>query len=544
LRRGPRPRLSDPRQDGQIVLGNQRCDIHGRAPLLHRKMRANWHTRNVQFFGKKVVQFSGTSSGSGDRMPAVRRICEAIKSQIREGSLGPGARLPSTRALAAEWGMSRTTVTAAYEQLFAEGYLETRQGARAQVARGLGPDTPKPGRDEPAPSPARLSGYGQRVAAFPLPPQSDPGQLVVDFRYGDLASADFPTLAWKKAVSAILLRRPARLRYADPCGSPELRAALQGYLWRARELRCDPDQIIVVNGSQQGLDLCARLLLDPGDRALIENPCYNLARQTFMAAGADLIPLDVDQEGMRTEELCAARLAYVTPSHQFPLGSVMSARRRQELLAWAERTGAYVIEDDYDSEYRFDISPIPTLQALGGADRVIYLGTVSKTLSPTLRLGYLVVPAALHTAFSKAKRLADRHTPGLEQDALAALIESGAYERHVRRVRRRNADRRAALLAALSEKLGDQVTIVGADAGLHVVVWLNRVPQRAEETLIARAHAAGLGLYPVSPLYAPSPSASRPALAGLVIGYASLSERDIAQGVRHFAGVLEDLHCV
>ena len=169
--------------------------------------------------------------------------------------------------------------------------------------------------------------------------------------------------------------------------------ALQGYLWRARGLRCEPDQIVVVNGSQQGLDLCARLLLDPGDRVVIEDPGYVLARQIFLAAGAALIPVAVDREGMRTEGLPAARLAYVTPSHQFPLGSVMSAGRRQELLAWARRTGAYVIEDDYDSEYRFDIAPIPPLQALGRRrERVIYLGTVSKTLSPTLRLGYLVVP--------------------------------------------------------------------------------------------------------------------------------------------------------
>jgi GntR family transcriptional regulator / MocR family aminotransferase len=261
-----------------------------------------------------------------------------------------------------------------------------------------------------------------------------------------------------------------RLRYGDPCGSPDLRTALQGYLWRARGLRCEPDRIVVVNGSQQGIDLCARLLLDPGDRVVMEDPGYNLARQAFSAAGADLIPVAVDREGMRTGELPAARLAYTTPSHQFPLGSVMSAGRRRDLLAWAQRTGAYVIEDDYDSEYRFDIAPIPPLQALDGAGRVIYLGTVSKTLSPTLRLGYLVVPTALTAIFAEAKRLADRHTPSLEQEALTDLIGSGGYERHVRRVRRRNGQRRAALLAALSVTLGDEVTVVGADAGLHVVV--------------------------------------------------------------------------
>lgn len=501
-------------------------------------MPQNWSTRNVQFPLKRMGQFVAMTPDAQAPARITRRICEAIKGQIASGRLGPGARLPSTRSLAAEWGVSRTTVTAAYEQLIAEGYLETRQGARARVAQGLGPQAAAPGPPAPAGAPHRLSAFGQRLADFPpLPPVSD--RLVADFRYGDLAAADFPLLAWRKAVGAALLRRRQHLRYGDPCGSPELRTALQGYLWRARGLRCEPDQIVVVNGSQQGLDLCARLLLDPRDRVVMEDPGYNLARHAFSAAGAEVIPVAVDREGMRTGELTSARLAYVTPSHQFPLGSVMSAGRRRDLLAWAQRTGAYVVEDDYDGEYRFDIAPIPPLQALDGAGRVIYLGTVSKTLSPTLRLGYLVVPAALTAVFAKAKRLADRHTPGLEQEALAALIESGAYERHVRRVRRRNGERRAALLAALTAVLGDAVTVVGADAGLHVVVWLNRVPRSREHALVARAHAAGLGVYPVTPLYAPAPAAAPPDTAGLVMGYASLDERAVERGVRILGEVLE-----
>jgi GntR family transcriptional regulator/MocR family aminotransferase len=229
----------------------------------------------------------------------------------------------------------------------------------------------------------------------------------------------------------------------------------------------------------------------------------------------------------------------VTPSHQFPLGSVMSAVRRRELLSWARRSGAYVIEDDYDSEYRYDISPIPALQALDGAETVIYLGTVSKTLSPTLRLGYLVVPPVLRDAFAKAKRLSDRHSPALEQDALADLIASGAYERHVRSARRRNRERRARLLASLSKAFADDVNVVGADAGLHVVVWLNRVPKEQEGDLLSRAAAAGLGLYPVSTLYDPAALASHPGVVGLVMGYASLGEREIDQGVQRLAAVLQ-----
>jgi GntR family transcriptional regulator/MocR family aminotransferase len=467
-----------------------------------------------------------------------QRICEAIKTQIASGLLGPGARLPSTRSLAAEWGVSRTTVTAAYEQLIAEGYLETRQGARTQVAGGLGRSSTQPEQSEPS-IPGRLSAFGQRLAEFPLPSAASATSLVADFRHGDLSAADFPMLAWRKAVTGVILRRQPRLRYNDPCGSSSLRAALQGYLWRARGLRSEPEQIIVVNGSQQGLDLCTRLLLDPGDRAVMEDPGYNLARQVFLAAGAEVVPVAVDREGMRTEGLPAARLAYVTPSHQFPLGGVMSVGRRRELLAWAQRTGAHVIEDDYDSEYRFDIAPIPPLQALDDAGRVIYLGTVSKTLSPTLRLGYLVAPAALSSAFAKAKRLADRHAPSLGQEALADLIESGAYERHVRRVRRRNGERRTALLAALTATLGNAVTVIGADAGLHVVAWLNQVPRAQEDALIARAQVAGLGLYPVSPLYASALAPDRPDAAGLVMGYASLDEQTIDRGVKMLREVLD-----
>ncbi|RVT92011.1 PLP-dependent aminotransferase family protein [Rhodovarius crocodyli] len=454
-----------------------------------------------------------------------RRICEAIKAQIARGSLQAGERVPSSRSLALEWGVSRTTVTAAYEQLLAEGYLIGRPGARARVAEGLGrlAAASEPRRTA---APVMLSAYGRRVSGFPAPLRHD-ARLVADFRYGDLSADDFPLPAWRKAVGAALLRRRPRLRYGDPAGSEALRHALQGYLWRARGLRCDASQIIIVNGSQQGLDLCARLLLDPDDRAVMEEPGYQQARQAFLAAGAALHPAPVDREGMATEGLPPARLAYATPSHQFPLGCVMSAARRRELLAWAARHGAHVIEDDYDSEYRYDIAPVPPLRALDDGERVIYLGTVSKTLSPTLRLGYLVVPPALAHAFVQAKRLTDRHAPLLEQEALAALIESGAYERHVQRARRRNGERRAALLEALAG-LGAQVTVAGADAGLHVVAWLNDVPAEREAAFTGHARSMGLGLYPIAPLHAGGTGAG---LAGLVLGYAGLDVGAIGQGV-------------
>lgn len=483
-----------------------------------------WLARNIQFREIDVGQF--TEAG------IARRIIAAVKEQIHAGSYRPGDKLPSTRVFAAEWGTSRTTVTAAYGQLIAEGYLVTRPGTRAVVAPGLGaPETPV---SSPAAKPRRLSAFARRLLALPSPVTQE-APRIADFRYGDLAASDFPVLVWRRALGAASLRRGARLRYGDPQGSAALRTSLQGYLWRSRGIRCRPDDIVIVNGSQQGLDLCARLLLDPGDPFVIENPGYALARHAFAAAGGIAVPVPVDQDGIETDALPEARLAYVTPSHQYPLGSVLSASRRRALVAWANRMGSCIVEDDYDGEYRHDIAPIPPLQTLA-PDAVIYVGTFSKTLSPTLRLGYAVVPAALRRAFGEAKRLTDRHTSLPEQEALAGLLSSGAYERHVRGIRRRNAERRAVLLAALAEHLGPAVTIVGAQAGLHVVAWFDGIAATRESALVDAARAAGIGLYPVSPLY--DPDAPRPAALGFVLGYAGLDADALRRGVAALASTI------
>lgn len=459
------------------------------------------------------------------------RIIVAIKQRVHGGEYKPGDRLPSSRALAIEWGVSRTTVTAAYGQLIAEGYVLNRPGARAVVARGV---AAAPASNAAAPAGKRaLSDFARRLLSLPAPARFQ-SYRIADLRYGDLNGADFPMLAWRRALNRASLRRSERLRYSDPQGSAPLRTALQSYLWRARGISCAREQIIVVNGSQQGLDLCARLLLNPGDRFVMEDPGYVLARHAFVASGGVGVPAAVDREGIRTEGLPAARLAYVTPSHQYPLGSVLSAARRRALLDWAAETGAMIVEDDYDGEYRHGVAPIPPLQA-SAPDRVIYLGTVSKTLSPTLRLGYLVVPRDLSPAFAEAKRLTDRHSPLLEQEALAEFLSSGGYERHIRSIRRRNAERRAALLQALAMECGTRLTVTGADAGLHVVAWLNGVPAEREAAIVEAAGAAGIGLYPIGPLYASG--TERPAEAGFVIGYAAHDVDVIRRGVAGLARV-------
>lgn len=477
-----------------------------------------------------------------DRAMGARQIYEALKDQIRRGIFGTDGPLPSSRALAFELGVSRTTVTVAYEQLLAEGFIVVRRGARPRVVPAI---AEKPARQvaPPSPRPIRLSAYGERIRATSAWSSPIIGKPAIDFRYGDLARSDFPATLWKRAVNGAMALRAERLAYDDPRGSLRLRTALQGYLWRARTLRCDLDQIVIVNGSQQGLDLAARLILDPGDRFVIENPCYRMARQAFLGAGAAAIPIAVDGSGLRTELLAEAeaRLAYVTPSHQFPFGGVMPVSRRHQLLAWARQHDAWVIEDDYDSEYRYDISPVPPLHALEDGANVIYLGTISKTLSPTLRIGYLVVPPALQEVFAKAKQLADRHSPLMEQEALASLIENGAYESHVRRMRRVNGERRYALLGALKQDFSDRIAIDGADAGLHIVLRFADLPRSCEAALIEQARLAGVGLHPLSALYDPAVPDTLPDQAGFIIGYSALDAGRIAHGIRILAEVTDRL---
>ncbi|HXG29148.1 MAG TPA: PLP-dependent aminotransferase family protein [Nevskiales bacterium] len=493
-----------------------------------------------------MCQFHRPTGNRPGATGAGRRIYDLLRAQIADGTLPPGARVPSTRALAAELGVSRTTVTAAYEQLAAEGFLITSPGRVARVAgRPVAPSAPQEAvagrRAQSAPT---LSDFGRRVAGMgmvALPP-AEPARF--DFLYGAVASRDFPALAWRRAYQAELLRQQHRLYYGPPEGDGALRRALQGYLRRARGIACEVEQILVVHGSQQAIDLCARLLLNAGDGFVFEDPGYLMARRCFEATGARLLANPVDGHGLDTRHLPEderARLAYVTPSHQFPLGGVLPISRRLELLQWAQRHDAWIIEDDYDGEFRYGQRPIDALQSIDTDGRVIYIGTFSKALSPQLRLGYLVLPPELVPVFQQAKRLVDRHAPVLEQRALASLIDSGAYERHVRRMRRENERRRAALLDAIARHLPANVQISGTAAGLHVVLWLPFLLPQDESALVAAARDQDVGVYPVSPLFAKPELHLQSRPAGLILGYASLTIEQIQQGIFTLASVIGEM---
>jgi len=478
--------------------------------------------------------------------PLHQQLYQELRCSILSGRLSAGQRLPSTRALAKTLGLSRATVTQSYEQLTSEGYLQPVIGSGTSVSTQL-PDellqapSVKPARQlrqtqaaKPRPQPAiKLSSYGTKLAEFVQEPEIP--EHVINFRYCRPAVDHFPVETWRR-----LLLRHCRagehelLDYAEGGrGYAPLREALARYLARARAVNCTPEQIIIVNGSQQALQLCAQVLVDRGDVVAIEEPGYLGARQAFLMHGARLHPVPVDEAGLQLEALPdqAAKLLYVTPSHQFPTGAVLSLPRRLELLAWAEKTGALLIEDDYDSEFRYGGRPVPSLQGLTQSENVLYVGTFSKVLFPALRVGYLVVPQALASVFERAKWLMDRHTPTLEQGALADFINEGYLERHLRRMRTLYDQRRQTLVRALQSHFGKDVTILGENSGLHLTIRLRTKWTDAEVT--QRATAAGVGLLSARVYYLGDCRGDE-----FVLGYATLSERKIREGIRRLAQAL------
>jgi GntR family transcriptional regulator/MocR family aminotransferase len=473
--------------------------------------------------------------------PLQKQLYEQWRGAVLTGRFAPGARVPSTRDLARSLGVSRTTVTHAYEQLIAEGYLEAAHGSGTYVCAALPeemlrPALPNDGRPASVGGELRfrLSRYGRELRERPGYFRSHPrGTISFTNWLPDLNH--FPVALWARLVARAA--RHADIGSFDydsrSLGYAPLRREIARYLAVSRAVRCEPDQVIVCNGSQQALDLCARILVDRGDSIAVEDPGYLGARQIFLSHGARLRPIPVDEDGMMTNRLRRMRpkLVYVTPSHQFPAGSSMTLARRLELLEWARGSGAVILEDDYDSEYRFDGKPSPSLQGLSAGAPVIYLGTFSKVLFPGLRLGYMVAPRGLVPVLERAKWVADRQCPILEQAVLASFLADGHLERHIRRMRVIYARRREVLEQALLEEFGDRVRILGAQAGMHLMAEFQT--QLSEEDVVRRSLAEGVVVASARPYYL-SPVKER----RLVLGYAPVGERSLREGVRRLKRAL------
>ncbi|HYW76304.1 MAG TPA: PLP-dependent aminotransferase family protein [Gammaproteobacteria bacterium] len=461
-----------------------------------------------------------------------------LRASVLDGRLAAGERIPPSREMAAISGLSRNTVLHAYERLGAEGYVVCRRGAGTFVARGVVPAMPAPSR-VPADRSLRLSRFAQR-ARQGAPTLSAAWQrrspssrtAPYDFQYGEPMADRTAWQAWRRHLSRRAQDMPTT--YPPVQGLLRLREAIADFLWRRRGMRVDAGRVLIVNGSQQALDLIARVLLDPGCTAALEDPGYPGARLAFAAAGARLRGCPVDSQGLHSASLPApqaqACLCYVTPSHQFPTGALLPLARRLELLDWAARNDAFVVEDDYDSDYCFLARPLQAVHALDAHDRVIYLASFAKVLTPALRLGYMVLPQRLVEPMLAAKFVSDRGCALADQAALADFIENTDLDRHIRRTRNRLQRQRDALLQALERAFGDGVQVMGAHAGMHVTVWFRDLPPPQVEALCKAALASGVRAYPLQPYFMDGGHCS-----AILLGYATLCEDAVEAGIHRLA---------
>lgn len=467
-----------------------------------------------------------------------QQICRGLRQAIARGVITPLSKLTPSRVFAAEHGVSRNTVLAAYDQLVAEGYLQTKMGAGTFVAEFQ----PEPAITENEPV-AHQPGWSE--TAIRLKEQVESGLLFrqprqqhrYDFLYGEPSYQDLPLERWARLIgrSARELTE-AQLGYGPVAGLPALREAIAAYLGRSRGVRCSAEQVFIVQGTQDAIDLTVRALIDPGDTAVLEEPRYRGFARALLAAGACIQSVAVDEEGLQGSALAkitGAKLAFVTPSHQFPFGSVMSLARRRQLLNWAKVNNTVVIEDDYDGEFRYEGRPIPSLQSLDEAGLVIYTGTASKILFPALRLGWMVVPKHMIDGFARLRNLSDSSGTVLEQLAFTKFVNEGFLERHIHKMRKTHSERRATLLKALAAELGDEVSVLGTQAGIHVLLRLHKVPRRYTDEIVSAAAALGVGVYSSLAYYS-----KPPAQAELLLGYASLNTREIRQGVKRLSQVI------
>jgi GntR family transcriptional regulator/MocR family aminotransferase len=464
------------------------------------------------------VEFHVSLAGRGDLSA---RIYRQLHEAVIDGRLRAGEKLPPTRELARRLAVSRNTVTLAYERLTAEGFLVGRVGAGTFVCA-----TP------PAPQAEHATGAGAVPPkpvwrALAAPPVRDAPPPAYDFGVGVPDVRRFPMAAWRRQVARQLRDVPAEdTLYGDPAGHAGLRAEIARHIGLSRSVRVPAEQVLVTSGTQQALDLVARVLLSPGDRVAVEEPGYAPARELFASHGARVTGVPVDAEGVVVRAIPAGtRLVYTTPSHQFPLGPPMSLGRRTALLEWAREAGAVVIEDDYDSEFRFADRPLESLHGLDRGDRVLYVGSFSKTMLPMLRLGFVVAPLSLSAALRSAKRLADLQTETATQGAMAGFMADGLFVRHLRRATREYGARRALVLTALRRDFADRLEVVPSTAGLHLAAWPTDEVDVAG--LVERAAAAGVAVADLAQYHGFGPG--RP---GLALGYGRIEQDRIEEGLR------------
>lgn len=474
-----------------------------------------------------------------------RQLYSTFRSAILDGGFAPGTRLPSTRALADDLGVSRTTVLQAFERLVSEGYATARSGAGTRVATSLNTTAHRrsairvEGRGARAPErDPRLSRAAQAMIDEFKSPR--PPHRMVPFALGYPAIDEFPVALWARLIGRLWRTRASEmLCFTDIRGYPPLREAIAHYVMTARGVRCTAEQVVVVNGAQHGIDLMTRVLLDPGDAAWVEEPGYRPVRAALRASGAQIVRVPVDEHGLDVREgerrAPHARLAFVTPSYQAPLGVTLSLERRLALLDWAARADAWVLEDDYNGEYRYDTDPIPAVHALDRAGRVIYIGTFSKTVAPGLRVGYLVLPPSLLEAVTRARLASDLHTPVPEQAVLAEFLAGGHFARHIRRTRDLYRQRQENLLELAPEMTGGLLDVRPAPAGMRL---LGLLPRGVDARAVSWA-AAERGVI-VTPLSRSAPASMMDGREGLLLGYAAYDREASREALRVLAGVLRE----
>lgn len=473
------------------------------------------------------------------REPLHRQIYSAYRTAIVDRVLRPKEQVPSTRTLASELGVSRIPVLNAYAQLLAEGYFESHVGAGTVVSSMLPDQVALPHRTPAPPGPLRgPRPISRDCASLPSMQNTLPwlGGRWGAFSLGQPALDQFPVKIWSRLVARHSRNlRLASMHYSHPMGSKDLREAIATYVRTARGVHCEAEQIMIVSGSQQALEISTRVLLDRGSHVWMEDPGYRFARYVFRLNGCQVVPVPVDDEGLNVaagiSRCRKARAVLVTPSHQYPLGVTMSASRRLQLLEWSHKAGSWIIEDDYDSEYRYESMPIASLQGLDRRSRVVYIGTFSKVLFPSLRLGYVVIPPDLIERFLSVRLTIDISPPTFFQAVLADFIREGHFSRHIRRMRLLYRDRRSVLLDSLKRDLAVAVDVTGEQAGLHLTVAL---PRGFRDLDIAeRALQQRLWVAPLSTSYQ-----ERPSPQGLILGFSNTSSGEIPRAVKNLGDIL------